>query len=95
MSNALETFFSLKSQTFELGQAIWAYQFKLRPKQIFGIWIYIKAQLFNEKHGQGTHTTEIAVDKSAKNTPNVPKFICPNCVPKIWIFMKKGFIEHP
>ena len=30
----------------------------------------------------GTHSTKMGADKSAKNTPNVPKFICPICLPK-------------
>ena len=36
----------------------------------------------NGKHGQGTHFTKMGADKSAENTPNAPKFICPNCLPK-------------
>ena len=31
----------------------------------------------NGKHGQRTHSTKLA-----KNIPNAPKFICPNCLPK-------------
>ena len=34
------------------------------------------------KHGQGIHSTEMGADKSAENTPNAPKFICPICLPK-------------
>ena len=29
-----------------------------------------------------THCTKIGADKSAKNTPNALKFICPKCLPK-------------
>ena len=38
----------------------------------------------NGKHEQGTHITKMALDadKSAKNTPNATKSICPNCLPK-------------
>ena len=36
----------------------------------------------NEKHTQGTHSTKICADKSAENTPNDLKLICPNCLPK-------------
>ena len=38
--------------------------------------------MINGKHGQGTHCTKMGADKSAENTPNAPKFICPNCLPK-------------
>ena len=41
-----------------------------------------KEWLINEKHGQGTHSTEMGVDKSVENTPNAPVFICSNCQPK-------------
>ena len=34
------------------------------------------------KHGQGTHSTKLGADKSAENTLNGPKFMCPNCLPK-------------
>ena len=36
----------------------------------------------NEKHGQGTNSTKMGVDKLAENTQNAPKCICPNCLPK-------------
>ena len=36
----------------------------------------------NGKHGQGTHSTKMVADKLAKNTPNAPKSISPNCLPK-------------
>ena len=39
------------------------------------------------KHRQGTHSTKMVADKSAQNTPNPPKFICP--IPKIWNFYEK------
>ena len=26
--------------------------------------------------------TKMGADKAAENTPNAPKFICPNCLPK-------------
>ena len=35
----------------------------------------------------------MVADKSAENTPNAPKFICPNCL--LGILMKKGFIARP
>ena len=35
----------------------------------------------DEKHGQGTHSTHMGADKSAKSIPNAPKYICPNCLP--------------
>ena len=38
--------------------------------------------MINEKHGQRTHSTKMGADKLFKNTPNAPKFICPNCLPK-------------
>ena len=38
--------------------------------------------MINGKHGQGTHSTKMGADKLAKNTPNAPKFISPNCLPK-------------
>ena len=44
------------------------------------------------KHGQGTRSTKMGADKSAKNTPNAPKFICPS--PKVWDFDEKGFIDR-
>ena len=30
-----------------------------------------------------THCTKMGADKSAENTPIAPKFICPNCLPKL------------
>ena len=48
-----------------------------------------------EKTDKGT---KLVMDKSAKNTPNAPKFICPNCLQKAQKFgisMKKGFIGRP
>jgi hypothetical protein len=36
--------------------------------------------LINGKHGQGTHSTKMGADKLTENTPNAPKFICPNCL---------------
>ena len=41
--------------------------------------------------GQGTHSTEKGADKSAKNIPNAPRFICLNCLlkPKNWNFDDK------
>ena len=35
-----------------------------------------------ENMGQGTHSTEKGADKSAKNIPNAPRFICLNCLLK-------------
>ena len=29
-----------------------------------------------------THSTKLGADKSAENTPNAPRFICLNCLPK-------------
>ena len=37
---------------------------------------------FNGKNGQGTHSTKMGADKLTESTPNTPKFICPNCLPK-------------
>ena len=40
----------------------------------------------------------MGADKLAENTPNAPKLICPNCLPKIKklrISVKKGFIGCP
>ena len=37
--------------------------------------------MINGKHGQ-THSTKLGADKSAENTPNAPRFICLNCLPK-------------
>ena len=40
----------------------------------------------------------MCADKSAKNTPNAPEFICPNCfaqAQKFGILMKKGFMGRP
>ena len=41
--------------------------------------------------GQGTRCTKMGADKLAQNTPNAPKFICPNCSPspKVWDFDEK------
>ena len=36
----------------------------------------------NGKHGQGTLSTKMGVDKPAENTQNAPKCICPNRLPK-------------
>ena len=47
---------------------------------------------------KGLTKTKMGADKLFKNTPNTPKFICPNCLPKpksLGFFMKKGFIGHP
>ena len=43
------------------------------------------------KHKQGTHSTKMSADKLAQNTPNVPKIICPDCLPspKLWDFDEK------
>ena len=38
--------------------------------------------MINGKHVQGTHSTKMGTDKLAVNTPNAPKRICPNCLPK-------------
>ena len=38
--------------------------------------------MINGKHGQGTHSTKMGEDRSTKNTPNAPKFVVPNCLPK-------------
>ena len=35
-----------------------------------------------KKHGQGTHSTKMGADKLTESTPNAPKFICPNRLPK-------------
>ena len=42
----------------------------------------IADSVHNGKHGQGTHCTKMGADKLAEYTPNAPKFICPNCLPK-------------
>ena len=36
---------------------------------------------------KGFKSTKLGVDKSAENTPNAPKFICPS--PKVWDFNDK------
>ena len=46
-----------------------------------------KKWLINGKHGQGTHSTKMGDDSSAKNTPNAPEFVCPN--PKVWDLNEK------
>ena len=41
---------------------------------------------------------KMGADKLSENTPNAPKFICPNCLPKsksFGISMKKDFIGCP
>ena len=38
--------------------------------------------MIDGKHTQGTHSIKIGADKSAENTPNDQKLICPNCLPK-------------
>ena len=38
--------------------------------------------MINGKHGQGTHSAKMSADKLAQNTPNGPKFTCPNCLSK-------------
>ena len=43
--------------------------------------------MINGKHGQGTHSTKMGVDKSAKNTPNAPKLNSPS--PIVWYFDEK------
>ena len=35
-----------------------------------------------ENLGQETHSTKMGADKSSKNTPIAPKFICPICLSK-------------
>ena len=52
----------------------------------------------NGKHGQGTYSTEMGSDELAKNTPNDPKCICPDCLPQpksLGFFYEKGFIGGP
>ena len=49
------------------------------------------------KHGQGTHSTEMSADKSAENTPNAPKCIYPNCLPKpksLGFWWKKSVVKR-
>ena len=41
-----------------------------------------KGVVFCGNNGKGTHSTKIGAYKMAKNTPNAPKFIGPNCLPK-------------
>ena len=41
-----------------------------------------KGLVFCRNNGQRTHCTKMGADKLAKNTPNAPKFTCPNCLPK-------------
>jgi len=48
--------------------------------------------LINGKNGQGTQSTKMGVDKSAKNTPNA-QFVCPSR--NIWDFNEKDFIGRP
>ena len=41
---------------------------------------------------------KMSADKSAENTPNAPKFICPICLPNsksLGFQWKKGFIGRP
>ena len=47
-----------------------------------------------EPMDKGLKSTKMGADKSAENTPNAPKHICPNCLPspKVCDFDKKGFI---
>ena len=33
--------------------------------------------------GPTSQSTEVGANKLAENTPNAPKFICPNCLPKL------------
>ena len=42
---------------------------------------------------EGTHSTKMGADKSAKNTPNAPKIFAPICLskPKSLRFSKKPF----
>jgi hypothetical protein len=42
----------------------------------------LKYWCINGKHGQGNRSNQIDADKLAKNTPNAPKFIWQNCLPK-------------
>ena len=44
--------------------------------------VYYRNNGWLMKHGQGTHNTKMVADKLAENTPNAPKFTCPNCQPK-------------
>jgi hypothetical protein len=46
--------------------------------------------LINEKQGQGTHSTKMGADKLAENIPNAPKLICPICLTRFWISIKKA-----
>ena len=51
-----------------------------------------------ENMDKGLTVQKLGTDKSAKNTPIAPKFMCPNCLPepkKFGISMKKGFIGRP
>jgi hypothetical protein len=43
--------------------------------------------LNNEKHGLGTHSTQMGANSPAKNIPSASKFICPNL--KVWDFNEK------
>ena len=45
----------------------------------------------NGKHGQGTHSTKMGAEKSAKNTPNALNL----SVQIVWDFDEKGFIGRP
>jgi hypothetical protein len=43
-----------------------------------------------ENMDKGLTVPKMGADKSTENTPNAPKFICPNCLrlgsPKVWDF---------
>ena len=57
--------------------------------------------------GEETHSTKMGADKLAKNTPNDPKLICPNCLPKSpkvldfnekkirWMSLVRGSVSVP
>ena len=54
-----------------------------KPKNLgFGYKGLVLLRLINRKHGQGTYSTIMGADKSTENTPNLPKFICQNFLPK-------------
>ena len=72
----------------------------LRPISYLGyIWLGLKTKVFfvekkqvnDRNHGKGTHSAKLRADKSAEDTPNTPKFICP-IGQKVWDIVKKGFI---
>ena len=60
--------------------------------------VFVEIMVDQWKNEQGTHSTKMGADKLAENTPNAPKLICPNCLPKpksLGLWWKKSFIGRP